>query len=399
MHKFDEEVAAVFKRESDHKAQLESLCSLLNETFPKCNEMSSSDLLQLVQAVVNLEAGSMVVSRQFVTSVINQLELCNLDCSVVKEITKDLLEILQPRNISYEEQTSTLRMKLADTFESEGDLSSAAQCLMGISTEPSGRLISQSLRMGLLLRIGKLLLDVDQVSEAEGYINKASMLQEDKTDAISVKFKMIYSQLLDRKRKFCDAAQRYYECSLMIDVLGLADCMKSLSKSIICTILASPGISRTRMLSILYKDERAKSLPQNELLKKLFLDRFVKVHELEEFERCLCKHQIYNEKGESIVRSVILEHNVSAISQVYVNISLQTMGDLLGITAEKAEEIAVQMISAQILSGSIDQIEGYVHFTKYEALKDWDQQILCLCEQINRVSELIVNEHPNLAVK
>lgn len=52
--------------------------------------------------VVNKESVSMVVSRQFVTDIVAALD--DLKPSLVKEVARALLNIVQSRLISYEEQ-------------------------------------------------------------------------------------------------------------------------------------------------------------------------------------------------------------------------------------------------------------------------------------------------------
>lgn len=53
-------------------------------------------------SVVNKESVSMVVSRQFITDIVATLD--NLSHSLVKQVARGLLNIVQSRLISYEEQ-------------------------------------------------------------------------------------------------------------------------------------------------------------------------------------------------------------------------------------------------------------------------------------------------------
>lgn len=61
-----------------------------------------SEKLYLLFTVVNKETISMVVSRQFVTDIVIALD--NLNPSLVKEVALAILNIVQSRLISYEEQ-------------------------------------------------------------------------------------------------------------------------------------------------------------------------------------------------------------------------------------------------------------------------------------------------------
>lgn len=58
----------------------------------------------------------------------------------------------------------------------------------------------------------------------------------------------------------------------------------------------------------------------------------------------------------------IIEHNLLSASKLYKNMKIVELGRLLGIEPIKAEKIAGQMISEERMEGSIDQIDGYIHF-------------------------------------
>lgn len=67
-----------------------------------------------------------------------------------------------------------------------------------------------------------------------------------------------YARILDSKRKFLEAASRYYELSqLPSNMQGKAideeELIMALKSAITCTILAAAGPLRSRMLSTLYK--------------------------------------------------------------------------------------------------------------------------------------------------
>lgn len=71
---------------------------------------------------------------------------------------------------------------------------------------------------------------------------------------------------------------------------------------------------------------------------------------------------IFNTIGSTILDRAIMEHNLLSASKVYKNMKIEELGRLLGIEPIKAEKIAGQMISEGRMEGSIDQIDGYVHF-------------------------------------
>ncbi|WKY06350.1 hypothetical protein Q1695_006503 [Nippostrongylus brasiliensis] len=392
------EVCSIMAKETDHKSQYDGLLVLMERIFPR-NVTSEADVVPLVtlmKTVIALETGSQVVSRQLMSAIAAQVESCNDDQSSLRILAASILAVLDTTSLAFEEQKCAIRLRLADLHEQEGRYTDAAEALRKISTDSAQRPCSAAQKMALYLRIGRLLLDSGDYAEAEQYVNRASLLQTEKDcDAYNVEYKAIYARVLDGRRKFTDAAQRYHELSLVVD-LPEADQKTALSRSITCTILAAPGTARSRMLNTLFKDPRAAQLPSFALLEKLYLDRLIKAPELVDFERELQPHQRTNEHGQSIVEGVIVEHNMTAVSRLYNNIALPTLAELLGIPVEKAEEVVAQMISSERLTGHIDQLEGFVHFEQRDPLKLWDEQIMTFCQLVNKVSDIIVQLHPEV---
>ncbi|VDO58334.1 unnamed protein product [Haemonchus placei] len=281
--------------------------------------------------VIALETGSQVVSRQLITAIAQRVESCRLNDSSICILADSILAVLDTTILL---QKCAIRGRLATLHEEAGQkflIKVDAWFLIVFISSPC----SPAQKMALYLRIGRLLLDSGDHAEAEQYVNRASLLQTEKDcDSFNVEYKAIYARVLDGRRKFTDAAQRYHELSLVVD-LPESDQKAALSRSITCTILAAPGTARSRMLNTLFKDPRAAELPSFSLLEKLYLDRLIKAAELVEFEKELQPHQRTNEHGQSIVEGVIVEHNMTAVSRLYNNIALSTLADLLGISADK----------------------------------------------------------------
>ena len=91
---------------------------------------------------------------------------------------------------------------------------------------------------------------------------------------------MCQGRVLDYKRKFIEAASRYNELSYKT-IIHEDERMTALKNAMICTILASAGQQRSRMLATLYKDERSQQLPAYNILEKMYLDRLIKRSELQ----------------------------------------------------------------------------------------------------------------------
>ena len=102
--------------------------------------------------------------------------------------------------------------------------------------------------------------------------------------------------------------------------------------------------------------------------------------------------------GRGAQRAVI-EHNLLSVSKVYNNIAVSELGALLGISAARAEKIAASMINEGRMAGSLDQVEGLLHFrVGHEPLEPMDAQIQTICQSVNDVLDVIVKDHPQLAV-
>jgi COP9 signalosome complex subunit 4 len=81
----------------------------------------------------------------------------------------------------------------------------------------------------------------------------------------------------------------------------------------------------------------------------------------------------------TVLDRAMIEHNLLSASKLYTNISFEELGALLGIGPQKAEKIAARMISEDRMRGSIDQVEGIIHFENdIEELQQWDHQVIIL---------------------
>ena len=141
--------------------------------------------------------------------------------------------------------------------------------------------------------------------------------------------------------------------------------MTALRNALICTILASAGQQRSRMLATLFKDERCQQLPAYAILEKMYLDRIIRRSELQEFEALLQPHQkacTTDGLGSTILDRAVIEHNLLSASKLYNNITFEELGALLEIPPVNAEKIASQMITESRMNGYIDQIDSIVHF-------------------------------------
>ena len=91
----------------------------------------------------------------------------------------------------------------------------------------------------------------------------------------------------------------------------------------------------------------------------------------------------------------MLEHNMVAVGQLDSSIYFAQLGELLGVVdAVKAERVAAKMMSDGSLSGSIDEVEGILHFAsprerRGSTLLRWDETITSFCVQLNKVTDAV----------
>ncbi|KAL0771631.1 hypothetical protein Bca101_036782 [Brassica carinata] len=347
--------------------------------------LSSNDLLQAKHFIDH-------ISRQLLQSFAQ--ELGRLEAETQKEIALFTLTQIQPRVVSFEEQALVIREKLAALYESEQEWSRAAQMLSGIDLDSGMRAVDENFKLSKCIQIARLYLEDDDAVNAETYINKASFLvNSSQNEVLNLQYKVCHARILDMKRKFLDAALRYYSIS-QIEKRQIGDeeidenaLEQALSAAVTCTILAGAGPQRSRVLATLYKDERCSKLKIYPILQKVYLERILRKPEIDAFAEELRPHQKATLPDKSTVLDrAMIEHNLLSASKLYTNIRFDELGTLLGIDPTKAEKIASNMIGQDRMRGSIDQEEAVIHFEDdIEELQQWDHQISGLCQALNDI--------------
>ncbi|ONL94828.1 COP9 signalosome complex subunit 4 [Zea mays] len=374
----------------------------------------------------------LVVSRQLLQTFAQ--DLGKLESDAQKEVAHYALTQIQPRVVSFEEQVVVIREKLAELYESEQQWSKAAQMLSGIDLDSGIRMLDDTNKLSKCVQIARLYLEDDDAVNAEAFINKASFLVTNShQEVLNLQYKVCYARILDLKRRFLEAALRYYDIS-QIEQRKIGDeeidenaLEQALSAAVTCTILAGAGPQRSRVLATLYKvvqqipinldvygfsgkyglteiiasglswvvsdlvqcqpDERCSKLKIYPILQKVYLERILRKPEIDAFAEELRPHQkaLLPDKSTVLDRAMI-EHNLLSASKLYTNISFDELGTLLGIDPRKAEKIASRMIYEDRMRGSIDQVEAVIHFDDdTEELQQWDQQIAGLCQALNDI--------------
>ena len=125
-------------------------------------------------------------------------------------------------------------------------------------------------------------LEDDEAVDAETFVNRASGLMHacGHDWSLQLRYRVTLARVLDSRRKFLDAALRYYELSQTAQEAVLADdLLELLGKAVTCSILGNAGPQRSRMLGTLYKDERSHSLPNYPMLEKMYKEGLLRPDE------------------------------------------------------------------------------------------------------------------------
>ncbi|KAI3939668.1 hypothetical protein MKW92_042324 [Papaver armeniacum] len=356
--------------------------------------LSSNDVVQANKFIDHMvsDAVPLVVSRQLLQTFAQ--DLGRFEPEAQKEIALNFLTQIQSRSVSFEEQVLIIREKLAELYEAEQEWSKAARMLSGIDLDSSIRLLDESYKLSKCVKIASLYLEDDDAVNAEAFTNKASFLvNNSKQEVLVLQYKVCAARILDLKRKFLDAALKYYEIS-QIEKRQIGDewideeaLEQALTAAVTCTILAPAGPQRSRVLANFYKDERCSKLKIYPILEKVYLERILRKPEIVSFAEDLKEHQkALLPDNFTVLDRAMIEHNLLSASKLYTNISFEELGALLGIAPPKAEKIASKMIYEDRMKGSIDQVEAFIHFDDdKEELQQWDQQIVGLCQSLNDV--------------
>ncbi|KPL99964.1 COP9 signalosome complex subunit 4-like protein [Sarcoptes scabiei] len=318
---------------------------------------------------------------------------------IVRPLFRHILDKLNTRVISFEDQVVALRQELSKIYEQDGNYAEAAEILIGIPLLTGQKEYSIEFRIEIYIRIARLYLANQDIENAENFMNRASMIQSDlRNPKLRNQYKLCYAKFLDIKGKFLDAAQRYIEISQSLD----SDIERNevLNNAIVCTMLAGAGAQRSRMLATLYKDERCQYLPSYKILEKMYLEKIIKNFDMDLFASFIKPHQktIFSDDI-SVLERAIIEHNLLSVSKLYKSISIEQLGSLLQTDGLKAEKIAAKMIQEDRMSGEIDQISNMIIFERSNSLKTFDERIKNVCFHVNEIVDMITLTYPDWVAK
>ncbi|VDD75607.1 unnamed protein product [Mesocestoides corti] len=380
---------------------------------------TTSSFIEYISQIANsISQGSVAVisARQICAELILYIDgLPDGDLAVTA--FQELLSRMESRVIAFEAQLTQLRDLLAKRLTKTGNLREAVAVLSGMPLESGQRIYSNDYKLDIYLRMVEAYFELNDPTQAEVYVNRASLLQNEcKDQKLIMRFKTAYARLLDFKKKFLEAGQRYAELSIRFRGLASeAERTTFLERALLSALLAGAGHQRARLLASLYKDERCQTLQGFPILEKMYKRRLISRESLRSLHPLLIHYypQLFgsaNEAGDASVKGdgceqreqqlqdvlerVVVEHNMLAASLIYNNITLENLGELLEVEASQAESIAAQMICEDRLIAQIDQIDGVVYFEKESVPASASSKVQGLWMSVNRIIEGIEADHP-----
>lgn len=362
----------------------------------------SANLVAYVQSILSDSIG-VIHSRPLLSTFVTKFKGLG-DNEVKIGAGTEIVNILAPKIVSYEQQDTDLKIILADAHEAEEDFTSSAKTLQTITLDSSQRNISDNEKAQVWMRICRCYLEEDDDTNALSYLNKIKQVLYNVTDDLTrLHFQLSQARISDSQRNFLDASASYLALSLE-SLIDEEERLKTLSAAITCAVLAPAGPMRARQLGKIYMDDRAAETPEFSILEKIFLDRLLQPSEVAAFAAGLKEHQLAKTAdGSTVLDKAVLEHNLLAISRLYQNITTESLGKLLNTDGERAEAYAAAMIESARLSGSIDQIAGIIHFNTSKDvgvdvgtmnLHAWDANVQGLAEEVERVTTVLQREEP-----
>jgi len=337
--------------------------------------------------------------------------------ALIEDVCAHAVERLRPRVAAGLDADGdfVLRRLLAQVHAAEDDHLRAASVLAQARIEAACE--TSEARADAFVRVARAYLAADDDVNADRFVKRAGdhVFRDGVPWETQVMYRSCVAQVLDARRRFLEAAQRYIELSLLPPAqMDEAELLQMLEKAVKCVVLAPAGPQRQRVMGTLSRDERLVALnPKTvSMLERMYNERFVSPEDAATFEAGLEVHQrAQMADGSTVFRRAVLEHNMAAAQRVYSAIALLELARRLGIDALRTEKMAAKMIVERRLAASIDQVDGMLIFAgapavdggagdalrgedTVDALRAWDAKIKDVCTSINALADTVAKAFP-----
>lgn len=118
-------------------AKLSAYGTLLDSIYASAPSALTDNLKAFIDAIL-AESVSLVITRPALVDFVLRLDSVK-DVETKKQVLVFALEKVHPRAVSFEEQAASIREKLADIYEEEGDHNAAYRALSGITLDSGQR--------------------------------------------------------------------------------------------------------------------------------------------------------------------------------------------------------------------------------------------------------------------
>ena len=359
--------------------------------------LAAKDVSTLSEVFEAASQESVLVSsaRPIFTQVLESAGDENTNEAFAQQLSEALLTAIGKRGSRFGEENVRVREILADLYEMGNRPTDAMKILQAIPMEAGLRSNDETYKVSVWVRIAEIALSVDDEVVADTYSGKAwPHLKKVKDAALRLRFQTVFAEVNDSKRKFIDAAQRFYELSHE----DIQDHVPALRKATICVLLADVGPRRSRLLQTLYTDERMEQIGDlKQVLNKVYHNRILRPKDSELLApHLLAHHKAQTANRKTVVENAIIQHNLLSASKLYYNISFTELGALLGLSSAEAEKICAKMVAEDRLKATIDQIDELIIFAADSAapITQWDNQISAACNSVAILSDSLTQQYP-----
>lgn len=336
----------------------------------------------------------LVVSRPILSRLAAGLDRFPED--IQYDVATFALATLITREVSFDDQVTTVREFLAGKLQQREEWGEAAKMLSAMDVERAGRDLDDTKKLEHYINVTMLFLEDEDSVSAERFLVKArNLIGEASDDKLNLRYKACYARICDSKRKFLEAATHYYDLSTYSTIQTEDSIAQLLQAAVTCAILHPASLHRSRMLAMLYKDERVADtavVPQFPFLEKMLMERIITTDDVQAFDSLLKDHQrALLPDGFSVLESAVIQHNIRSVAGMYDNITLDQLAALLGLSVSRVETLTCDMISEGRLKGHVDQVDNVVYFEGERGhLAQWDEQITGVCNTVNTIVDKIV---------
>ena len=267
------------------------------------------------------------------------------------------LTVLQGKQSTFHEGIHLIRESLSAIYREQRDWPNAIQTLKSVALDnPCVVERGDAYKADLFIQIAMLYLEQDAFQSADEWMNKAwPLMSQAMEQRLHMRFNACFARVYDGRRKFFEAARKYYELSQLAagEEMDLA-----LRRAAICIVLAGAGPQKARLLGTIVKDERSSACLGSlyTVLEKMFRDVVLKPEDIVQVRPYLKPHHEVvgpNDGGTTALDKAVIEHNLRSASILYYNITFEELSRLLQISPDRAEKVAATMVKEKRLDASV----------------------------------------------